>query len=202
LEPSGGHDSFADMTEHVPITNVPTRVKLRVEDYLSLDRDGAFEAYGRTELIDGEVVYMNAQHRPHARIKSRLYMALSAALSGRRDKFEALVEASINVPPHNVLEPDITITSEPDGAGLIPLESVRLVVEVADTTLRFDLTRKASIYAQHGMPEYWVIDVNGRTIHQLWSPTNSIYSDHVQHQFGAVVTAATIDGLTVATDHL
>ena len=67
MEPSGGHDSFADMTEHVPITNVPTRVKLRVEDYLSLDRNGAFEGYGKTELIDGEVT----QHRPHALAKMR-----------------------------------------------------------------------------------------------------------------------------------
>ncbi len=52
------HDSFDDMTEQVPITNVPTRVKLRVEDFLSLDRDGAFDGYGKTELIDGEVTYM------------------------------------------------------------------------------------------------------------------------------------------------
>jgi len=190
------------MTEHVPITNVPTRVKLRVEDYLSLDRDGAFEAYGRTELIDGEVVYMNAQHRPHARIKSRLYMALSAALSGRVDELEALVEASIDVPPHDVPEPDITITSEPDGAGLIPLGSVRLIIEIADTTLRFDLTQKASIYAKHGVPEYWVVDVNGGIIHQLWSPIDYGYDEKVQHRFGAVITATTIDGLTVATDHL
>ena len=190
------------MTEHVPITNVPTRVKLRVENYLSLDSDGAFEGYGRTELIDGEVVYMNAQHRPHARIKSRLYMALNVALSGRVDELEALVEASIDVPPHNVPEPDITITSEPDGAGLIPLGSVRLIVEVADATLRSDLTQKAAIYARHGVPEYWVIDVNSRTIHQQWSPVGGAYGNHVQYQFGAVLTAATIDGLTVATDHL
>lgn len=190
------------MTEHVPITNVPTRVKLRVEDYLSLDRDGAFEGYGKTELIDGEVTYMNAQHRPHARIKSRLYMALTAALVGRPERLEALVEGSIAIPPRDVPEPDITITSEPDGHGLIPLGSVRLVVEVADTTLSADLTRKASIYAGHGVPEYWVVDVNGSVIHQMWQPTGGAYQQRSLIRFGSLMTAATIADLTIPTDHL
>jgi len=202
LEPIGAHDSFPRMTEHLPITNVPLRVRLRVEDYLSLDRDGAFDGYGKTELIDGEVTYMNAQHRPHARIKSRLYMALNTALAERPDRLEALVEGSIAIPPHNAPEPDITITSEPEGRGLIPLVSVRLVVEVADATLSSDLTRKSAIYAAHGVPEYWVVDVNGRAIHQFWAPAKATYAAERRTRFGDPVTAATIDALTIATDHL
>ncbi|WP_375273188.1 Uma2 family endonuclease [Sphingomonas sp.] len=180
------------MTEQVPITNVPTRVKLRVEDYLSLDRDGAFEDYGKTELIDGEVMYMNAQHRPHARAKIALYEAFKLALSQSVERLAVMVEASIDVPPHNVPEPDITLTSDPDGAGLIPLRSVRLVAEVADTTLKSDLTRKAAIYARHQVAEYRLVDVNGRIIHQLWSPADGAYLQRVEHQFGASVTAATM----------
>ncbi len=190
------------MTEQVLITNVPTRVKLRVEDYLSLDRVGAFEGYGKTELIDGEVTYMNAQHRPHARTKSRLYAALSVALQGRLDRLEALVEGSISVPPYNVPEPDITLTSEPDGAGLIPLHSVRLIIEVADTTLRSDMTRKSALYAQHGIPEYWVVDVNGEEIHQLWLTDVSGFRERRVYRFGDPITAATIADLTITTDHL
>ena len=47
------------MTEQVPLTRSWKRVKLRIEDYLALDKAGAFEAYGRTELIEGQVVYQN-----------------------------------------------------------------------------------------------------------------------------------------------
>ncbi|WP_294193398.1 hypothetical protein [uncultured Sphingomonas sp.] len=89
MEPKRTHDSFICITEQVPITNVPTRVKLRVEDYLSLDRDGAFEGYGKTELVDGELTYINTYYRPHARIKSRLYTVSSVALQGRLDRAEA-----------------------------------------------------------------------------------------------------------------
>ncbi|WP_366930206.1 Uma2 family endonuclease [uncultured Sphingomonas sp.] len=65
------------------------------------------------------------------------------------------------MPQYNVSEPDITLTSEPDGTRLIPLHSVRPIIEVADTTLRSDITCKSAIYAQHSIPEYWVVDVNG-----------------------------------------
>jgi Uma2 family endonuclease len=41
-------------------------------------------------------------------------------------------------------------------------EDILLAVEVADTTLGFDLTTKAALYARAGIPEYWVLDVNGR----------------------------------------
>ncbi|NTS65697.1 Uma2 family endonuclease [Sphingomonas sp. HHU CXW] len=190
------------MTEHVPITNVPTRVKLRVEDYLSLDHDGAFEGYGKTELIDGEVTYMNAQHRPHALAKMALYDALRDGLRAAGSTLHVMVEASVAWAPVDVPEPDLLLTSEPRGPGPVPGVSVSLIIQIADATLQSDLDRKAALYGRHGVREYWVIDVNGRTIHQLSSPTNGRYADHVQHQFGAVITAATIDGLTVSTDHL
>jgi Uma2 family endonuclease len=190
------------MTEHVPITNVPTRVKLRVEDYLSLDRDGAFEGYGKTELIDGEVTYVNAQHRPHALAKMALYDALRDGLRAAGSTLHVMVEASVAWEPVDVPEPDLLLTSEPRGPGPVPGVSVSLVIEIADATLQSDLGRKAALYARHGVREYWVIEVNGRTVHQLSLPADGAYDNHVQHQFGAVITAATIERLTVSTDHL
>lgn len=187
------------MTEQVPLTTVPLPVKLRVEDYLMLDDAGAFDGYGKTELIDGEVVYRNAQHRPHARIKSRLFRLLAEALDRTASGLEPIVEGSIAVPPHNVPEPDIVVTSEPDGNGLIPLASVRLIVEVADSTLQSDLTKKAAIYARHGVPEYWVVDVQGGIVHRLWSPGEDGFADTDRYLFGEPLAAATIAGLSVET---
>ncbi len=190
------------MTETVPITTEWKPVKLRVEDYVMLDDAGAFNAYGRTELIEGEVVYMNSQHRPHARVQTRLLISLAGELAKRVDGLEALVEGSVSMPPYNVPEPDIAVTSEPEGEGLIPLASLALVIEVADTTLRNDLGRKAKIYAREGVPEYWVVDVNGQSIHQLWSPTGEEYGQRREVPFGDVITAATITQLKVETSGL
>ena len=104
---------------------------------------------------------------------------------------------SIAVPPHSVPEPDIVLTSEPDGDGLVPLASVALIVEVADTTLTSDLGRKAHLYALHGIPEYWVADLNARVIHQMWAPEDGHYREVREARFQDEVTARTIVGLMV-----
>jgi Uma2 family endonuclease len=190
------------VTEFVPLTTVPKPVKLRVEDYLALDAMGAFDAYGKTELIEGEIVYMNSQHRPHARTKSRLHVLLAAGLLELGGALEALVEGSVSMPPNNVPEPDISVTAEPEGEGLIPLASLALIVEVADTTLRYDLKVKQRIYAREGVPEYWVVDVRKELIHQLWSPSGESYAERREVPFGAPIGAETITDLTVATSGL
>jgi Uma2 family endonuclease len=140
------------MTEMLPLNITPRPVKLRVEDYLLLDRSGAFEEYTKTELIEGEIWFMNAQHRPRAYVKMELYDRLRDALRALNSRDRPMIEVSIDIPPHNAPEPNIVATSEPVGEGLVPLNSVALVVEVSDATLDGDLGRKAALYARHGIP--------------------------------------------------
>ena len=175
---------------------------LRVEDFFLLDKSGAFEGYGKTELIDGGVVFMNAQHRPHARIKGQLFLALVAALREHHSGLTAIIEATVSMPPHNAPEPDLVLTSEPDGEGPIPLASVALLVEISDATLTVDLDIKARLYASHNVAEYWVVDVEGRVIHQHWGPEAEGYAELREVAFGELVDAATIAGLKVLTDGL
>ncbi len=190
------------MTELAPLTTVPLRVKLRVEDYLLLDGAGAFEGYGKTELLDGEVVYMNSQHRPHARAKMALYDLLRDRLRSIDSRLSVFVETSIDLLNHDTPEPDLTLTSEPNGKGLIPGDSVALVVEVSDTTLSSDLTRKAEIYARGGIAEYWVVDLEARVIHQLSRTDGVDYADRTIIPFSDTLTAQTIPDLTIDLDRL
>jgi Uma2 family endonuclease len=187
------------MTELLPLNNSHLPVKLRLEDYLRLDAAGAFEEYRKTELIEGEIFFMNAQHRPHAVIKSRLFRLLADALDGHGRGWEAVVEGSIAIPPHNSPEPDIVVTSEPDGKGLIPLDSVKLIIEVSDATLAFDLQRKLAIYARNGVPEYWVVDVNARLVHQMWAPEADNYIYQREVALGGRFEAATVERLVLET---
>lgn len=185
------------MTEHIPLTTTPLPVRLRVEDFFRLDDAGAFEGYGKTELIRGEVFYMNAQHRPHARAKGLVYLELARALADLDCGLTVLIEATIAMPPHSAPEPDLVVTSEPDGEGPVPLPSVQLVVEIADTTQAGDLGDKALLYAEHGVPEYWVIDLKAKRLHRLSSPSASGYDDRTHFPLGAHVDAVTVPGLAV-----
>ena len=190
------------MTELLPLNTSPLPVKLRVEDYLLLDDSGAFQPYRKTELIDGEVYFVNAQHRPHALAKAELYDALRDALRGLNSSLRPLTEASVELSSYDAPEPDIVLTSEPRGEGLIPLASVALIVEISDTTVSGDLKRKASIYARAGVPEYWVVDLNAKLIHQLWAPHKETYAERRQIAFGERIDAATIAGLMAETSGL
>lgn len=77
------------MTAAEPV-NIIRTLPLHVEDFLHLNDSGAFEGYGKTELIDGGIVYINAQHRPHARIKSDLFVILRGRSRGHRRAFDGV----------------------------------------------------------------------------------------------------------------
>lgn len=190
------------MTEQLPLNTQPMPVKLRIEDYLLLDRAGAFADYAKTELIEGEIYFMNAQHRPHALAKMELYDALRERLRVLGSPLRPIVEASVALSERSAPEPDIVLTSEAAGPGLVPLASVAMIVEVSDTTLDTDLGRKAELYARHGVPEYWVADLEGRVLHRMSAPEGDRYSEGDEHAFGQPVAARTIAGLTVETNAL
>ena len=190
------------MTELLPLNTSPLPVKLRVEDYLLLDESGAFDAYRKTELIEGDVYFMNAQHRPHALAKTELYNALRDGLRVIGSTLRPLIDASVALSEYDAPEPDIVLTSEPKGEGLVPLASVTLIIEVSDTTVKDDLTRKAIIYARAGIPEYWVVDLNAKVIHQMSAPEDEAYTDRRLMTFGEPIKATAVTGLTVETARL
>ncbi|WCT74869.1 Uma2 family endonuclease [Sphingomonas naphthae] len=179
--------------------NVPKRMRLRVADFALLDEAGAFAGYRKTELIDGEVLTMNAQHRPHMYAKGEFAFRLRLALQAIGSSLYVGMEGSVSLSDHDLPEPDIILTSEPIGDGPVPGASVALLVEIADTTVAFDLGRKATIYAAGGVPEFWVVDLPARTIHQHWAPVDGAYLKTCIVPLGETIAAATIPGLSIET---
>ncbi len=175
-------------------------VKLTVADYEMLDQAGAFANCHKTELLDGEIVGINSQFRPHAYAKSRLARRLDRALETMASDLEVITEASVVMAPVDESQPDIILTNAPIGKGPIPLDSVALLVEVSDSTAASDLWKKASIYARHSVAEYWVVELQAGQIHQFWSPAETGYREHQAVLIGDKVVSITIADLVVATD--
>lgn len=187
------------MTVHRPLP--PGKYRLTVDDYLRLDDAAAF-GEARTELLGGDVFLMSPMHRRHGRAVTGLLIAIDAALRSAASSAKVLSGVSVAIPPHSVPEPDLVVTCEPDGDGLVPLASVLLIAEVADGTLASDLSFKHALYAAAGVPEYWVVDVRNAVIHQLWRPVDEQYAERRAVSFGEPLTAATLSHLTVATTSL
>lgn len=175
-----------------------TKHRLSVADFLLLDKAGAF-GDRRTELVDGEVFYMSPKHVPHARTVTKLVLALSKAIEGTEPALVVLTDVSVRLSEHDVPEPDLVVTDGSEGDGIVPLEAVRLVIEVADSTLVTDLGLKATLYATACVPEYWVVDVAGRLIYQMWMPESGTYARRREVTFGQEISSSTVEGLTVET---
>ena len=181
----------------------PEKARLRVEDFLLLNDHGAFANYSKTELIEGEIYFMNAQHSRHARIKTQLAVELTIRLRALGSEFQPIVEASTRISDDTLPEPDIVVTSY-KGPHVVPLDTVALLIEVSDSTLDTDLGRKADLYAAAGVPEYWVVDVNENRVLMHANPRSdgSGYDGQLDVPFGQVLHAATIAGLEVETGGL
>ena len=178
------------------------QVLLTIDDYALLERSGALAEYGRTELIEGVIIAMNAQFRPHARVKGELAFRFRLLLDARADGLAVLTEASVAVPPRNMPEPDVVLTTEPEGEGPIPVASVKLIVEISNDTLNFDLGDKAVLYAGGGIPEYWVVDIDGERVTIHTGPTPHGYERKREVVFGDLLVSDTIDGLAIASEGL
>ncbi len=189
------------MNAHVPL-DVPRRLWLRVEDFLVLSQAGALDGFSKSELIDGEVITINAQFQRHSYAKSQLAFRLTSALAALACELLVLVEVAIAMPPHDMPEPDIVAMRGPLGAGAVNLDAVVLVVEVADTTRDTDLGRKSALYARRNIAEYWVVDLQNAEIVLHWQPGAEGFGQRGVQAFGTTVSAATIAGLTIETSGL
>ena len=174
-------------------------IRLRIQDYAALDRAGALSSYAKTELVDGKVYQMSPQYRAHGFIKDELAYRLRRCLEDLGSSLHVATEQSVELAPYSEPQPDIALTSEPRGPGAIPGKSIALVVEVAVSTVNFDMIDKATIYAQADIPEYWVVDVETGRIHQHWRPGAEGYAERREVALGEQVEAVTIEGLSVQT---
>jgi Uma2 family endonuclease len=85
------------------------------------------------------------------------------------------VQSSINCGDHRP-EPDLVWSRRMPAKRLRPTHAdVLLLIEVSDSSTEQDLGEKARLYAEHGIPEYWVVDVQAEQVHVHRTPSQGIY---------------------------
>lgn len=189
------------MTAQLPISTDVQRAKLTARDFWTLADSGAFEGLAKTELIEGDIWVVNSVHSWHAKTLMQIGFELETAVRMSGSELTVYASGSIDLSEDSVPEPDVSVGEDDDGKGL-PLAKLRLAIEVSDSTLGTDLGRKARLYARHGVPEYWVVDREGRRVVQMWKPSADGYRQRCEFAFGEPVAAATIEELRIATDRL
>ena len=158
---------MATQIERPRLRLTQTHVKLLLDASLITPHD--------YELIEGDLVEKMPQNQPHA-ITVRRVTRLMEAVFG----FDFVGTASpIFIDEGNAPEPDIFITRDPLSSYLEnpAAQECLLAIEVSDTTLSYDKTTKAALYARAGVPEYWIVNLNARTLIVHRAPTDEGYNE-------------------------
>ena len=136
---------------------------------------GVFAPDARLELIEGEIVEMAPIGSRHAGAVNVLTQLL-VRLAGERAV--VAVQNPVIIGDRSVPQPDLALlkprADSYSGAHPTPSE-VLLVIEVADATLAFDIGTKVPLYARHGIPEVWVVDLQERALRVFRDPSASGY---------------------------
>jgi Uma2 family endonuclease len=144
----------------IPLPPAPPRKRWTREQCAPLEASGLFEGE-KLELIDGELISKMGKNRPHVNACTWMHLWLLETFGRQFVNAEAPIDVNPTDNVWNEPEPDLivlkrefaTFESNPQPRDL------RLVVEIGDSTLKFDLTVKAALYARAAITEYWVLDV-------------------------------------------
>ena len=175
------------------------RRRFTVAEIESMVAKGIIAEDERFELLGGEVVPMSPKGRRHETIRCELAFLMSRQASAM---LRVAAEAQFNLADDAYVVADILVylaaTKVPDVRG----PSALLVVEIADSSLAYDLDTKAGIYAACGVRECWV--VNAKTletrVHCKPSPTG--YSDVTEVPASARLTPRAAPELAISLGDL
>ena len=141
------------------------RTRFTREDYWKLVEVGLLHEGSRVELLEGEVVPMSPIGSGHSGTLAKLLAVFPVKLVGHA---VSLAGSPLVIGDDSEPEPDFTIAKlrEDFYSGSHPTPAdAHLLVEISQTSLKQDLGRKAKLYARGGAEEYWVVDLENRTLH-------------------------------------
>ncbi|TCP33167.1 Uma2 family endonuclease [Sphingomonas sp. BK235] len=184
--------------QEIKAGTIPPR--LTVADIYALTEAGLLAENEHFELIDGEIVPMGAaKSSDHERVKQRLSHLLNLSLPRALGVF---VAADIAFGPSDLHEPDLAVWPR-----VIPSQEVRgpdllLVIEVAVSSIGYDLRVKAPRYATFGVRDYWVVDAIRKTIRVHRAPVQGAYSDVEEYEAHECVTALLLPEVSVCLEEI
>ncbi len=158
----------------------------------------------KLELINGELIDHMGKKRPHVIWQSLMHEWLSKTFGAERVEFESPNDVAAAENEHSEPEPDLKVLARPSRAypaNPTP-EDILLVVEIADSTVAFDLTVKAPLYARAGIIEYWVLNVQKKLLIVHRNPLDGVYQHVSYHGAMQPVTPMAAPEALLYLEHL
>jgi Uma2 family endonuclease len=147
---------------HQPSAGIPEFLPLRrfsSADYLQMIEAGVLGRRDRVELIGGMIVEMSPAGIPHNHFLIQIIDLFAPLL----DQFQFAVQGTLTVAEGQVFDPDFMLLRRREDSYKTKLPAaadVLLVIEAAESSLRRDQQIKLPVYANAGIAEYWIADLD------------------------------------------
>jgi Uma2 family endonuclease len=184
------------------MSSLVTRKLFKTDELLHMAEAGVFGPEERVELIRGEILSMTPTGAPHAAAVAHTTRTLILTLG---DDAVVWIQSTMRLSDDSAPQPDVTVLRprrDLYSRALPDPQDVLLVVEVSDTSLAYDRKVKSGLYAEAGIPEYWLVDVAADCL-LVWSdPERAIYRSHVRRARGQRISPVRLPGYAFVIEDL
>lgn len=167
--------------------------ELTVTEYQQMVETGMIDEDERVELWEGQLRDMSPVGAIHSAVVGTITRVFYRTFDNR---YLVRVQDPIVLSDRSQPQPDVTLLQlrEDNYISELPTAAdVVLVVEISDSTLAFDLGAKVPRYAEGGIPETWIVDVNAFTLTQFHTPVNGMYTAAKTYQRGEMLTTLGVE---------
>ncbi len=183
----------------IAVATTPTRKQFTVEEYYQLGELGML-GDGRTELIDGDIIYMAPMGSRHAGCIIRLDRIFSKLLN---DRALVATQSPIRLNGRLEPEPDLSIL-KPRGDDYIKshpqTQDIYLLIEVSVTTVDHDRNVKSVLYGRAGIIELWLVDIEAQLIEVYRNPNTNGYESIQQFRPGDRISPLSFPDIVISVD--
>lgn len=173
-----------------------------VDEYHRMAQAGILSEDDRVELVDGEIVAMRPIGPRHNAAVNRANRMLVSAVGEA-----AIVQVQGSVRLHRFAEPQpdlVLLRPRADFyAPALPGPSdILLVIEIADASVEYDREVKARLYAQAGVPEYWLVNLDDRSVVCHTDPQGDAYRTTRRAGASDTIAPAALPDVAIPVTHL
>ena len=171
--------------------------RFSVDEYLAMIEAGILRKEERLELIEGEIIVMSPVGEYHESSTDHLAMELVPVL---RSRATVRVRGSIRLNDRSRPQPDVAVLRRRPANEMWPYfpSDVYLVIEVANTSLRYDSGPKLARYAAAGIVEVWVVNLRDAVVTAHTGPSGSEYASVRTYRLGESISPQAFPDVSLA----
>ena len=178
------------------------RRRFTTREYMEMAEAGILKPGERVELVQGEILIMPPIGSDHG---AGVIVQLEALMPHAPGRFNLWTQTTVHLGEGISLEPDLAVLKfrQDRYAGHHPTaEDIVLIIEDARSSLAYDRDTKSRLYAMAGIPETWVVDLQGRTIERFTGPGPEGYQQHTTLRSGERISPVSLPDIELEVNDL